>query len=69
MTYNQPNIQITPVSLPEFEPSPYEIAKMMRINADMIKLEITVHINQEIERMKKECANVAEEIANFVQEK
>ncbi len=40
-----------PVHTPTFE----EISKQMRINIDILKEEITDHINKEIDRMKKEC--------------
>lgn len=41
--------------IPTFSPSFEEISKQMRINADIIKEEITLHVNKEIERLRDEC--------------
>ncbi len=42
-----------PVYVPTFE----EIASQMRLNADIIKKEITDHVNAEISRFKREVEN------------
>lgn len=39
-----------PESLPNFQ----EISKQMRINADILKLEISDHVDKEIQRFRKE---------------
>lgn len=39
--------------IPECEHDPKEIAKQMRLNADIIMKEITEHINNEIKRLKE----------------
>ncbi len=41
-------------NLPDYLPTPQEIAKQMRINVDILKFEITEHIDREIERFRKE---------------
>ncbi len=40
--------------IPEYTPTSEEIAKQMRINADIIKKEISDHVDQELKRFKEE---------------
>ena len=42
------------LKIPEYIPTFEEIAKQMRINADVIMAEITHHINKEMEEFDKE---------------
>lgn len=44
-------------SIPDCMPDHQEIAKQMRINADIIKKEITDHVDKEIKRFKQEMTN------------
>lgn len=42
------------IPIPDYEPTYEEITIQMRINADIIKKEISDHIDKEIERFKRE---------------
>ncbi len=41
------------INIPDCNPTPYEIAKQMRLNADIIMKEISEHVDKEIVRFKK----------------
>lgn len=58
----------TPI-YPQFTTSFEDISKQMRINANILMEEITKHANQEIERVRKECANAVAETAYYVEGK
>ena len=40
--------------IPDCESSPHEISKMMRINLDILKEELTLHIDLELARFRHE---------------
>jgi hypothetical protein len=40
--------------IPDFAPAYREVAKQMRINVDILKKEISDHIDKELERLSKE---------------
>jgi len=44
--------------IPDYQPTFEEIAKQMKINAEIIMQMITNHANKEIERIKKERENL-----------
>jgi hypothetical protein len=41
------------LNIPDCKPAPHEIAKQMRLNADIVMKEITDHVDKEIVRFKK----------------
>jgi len=44
--------QIEYIPIPEYIPTFEEVSKQMRINVDILKQEITDHVDKEIERLK-----------------
>ena len=57
--YDIPRLtEVNKDKIPEYSPSFHEIATQMRINVDILKQEITEHINREIERFKSEIAEL-----------
>lgn len=48
------NIYAYNPTIPDCEPNPMEISKQLRINADILKQEITDHIDSELKRFKSE---------------
>lgn len=45
-------------TIPDYNPSSYEIAKQLRLNADIVMKEITDHVDKEIKRLKQHYGNV-----------
>jgi len=46
------------LTIPEYTSTLQEIAKQMRINADIIMQEVTAHCDREIERLRRECERI-----------
>jgi hypothetical protein len=53
-------------NIPQYAPNYEEITKMMRINADILKKEISLHVDQEIIRIKKEFYKIEYPDGNWI---
>lgn len=52
------HLNISRTSIPNPAPDPQEIAKQIRINCDIVKKEISDHVDAEIARFKKEIGEI-----------
>ena len=43
--------------IPQYTPTFEQVSKQMRINVDILKQEISDHVDKEIERLRKEIDN------------